>query len=77
MGFIDRLRKNIRRKKIENYIVKCEICNEEKPLITFAKLKKFYKKKICLSCYPKFLTEQKNEWCKNENKCNIKDSSNS
>ena len=68
----DKLRKkNIRRKKIENYIVKCEICNEEKPLITFAKLKKFYKKKICNSCYPSFLTKQKNEWCKNESITNI------
>jgi hypothetical protein len=69
---LDKLRKkNLRKKKQENCLAKCEKCFEEKALKEFAKLKKFYKKKICISCYPKFLTEQKNEWCKNEIKCNI------
>ena len=27
--------------------------------------------KICLSCYPKFLTEQKTAWCKNEHNTNM------
>lgn len=68
----DKIRKkNLRQKKIETTMVKCEKCKEEKALKDFAKLKKFYKIKICLSCYPKFLKEQKNEWCKNETKSNI------
>jgi len=64
-------KKNLRQKKSETVFVKCEKCQEEKALKHFAKLKKFYKKKICISCYPKFLTEQKTEWCKNENNTNI------
>ena len=64
-------KKNLRQKKAENTIVKCEKCQEEKALKCFAKLKKFYKKKICVSCYPKFLTEQKTEWCKNEHNTNM------
>jgi hypothetical protein len=69
---VDKIRKkNLRRKKAETFLAKCEKCNEEKVLNDFAKLKKFYKKKICLSCYPKFLTEQKNEWCKNQHNTNI------
>jgi hypothetical protein len=68
----DKLRKKkLRQKKLETFMAKCEKCEEEKPLKQFAKLKKFYKKKICVSCYPKFLTEQKNEWCKNERATNI------
>ena len=69
---LDKLRKkNLRKTHQESSIVKCEKCLQEKLLKEFTKLKKFYKKKICISCYPKFLTEQKNEWCKNEQKCNI------
>jgi hypothetical protein len=69
---MDKIRKiNVRKKRLETTFVLCEKCNNEKPLKEFAKLKKFYKKKICLSCYPKFLTEQKNEWCKNEHNTNI------
>jgi len=69
---VDKIKKkNLRRKKAETFLAKCEKCNEEKVLNDFAKLKKFYKKKICLSCYPKFLTEQKNEWCKNQHNTNI------
>jgi hypothetical protein len=64
-------KKNLRKKKAETTFVKCEKCNEEKALTYFAKLKKFYKKKICLSCYPIFLTEQKSQWCKNEYNTNI------
>jgi len=68
----DKIRKkNLRIKKSETFMAKCEKCEEEKALKEFAKLKKFYKKKICISCYPRFLTEQKNEWCKNESKSNI------
>ena len=68
----DKIRKkNLRQKRLETFIVKCEKCNKEKLLKDFAKLKKFYKKKICISCYPKFLTEQKNEWCKNESNNNV------
>lgn len=69
---MDKIRKkNLRQKKLESFIAKCEKCNEEKTLKHFAKLKKFYKKKICLSCYPNFLKEQKTEWCKNERETNI------
>ncbi len=68
---MDKLRKkNLRKNKMEKLII-CELCANEKPLKEFAKLKKFYKKKICLSCYPLFLKEQKNEWCKNESNNNI------
>ena len=69
---MDKIRKkNLRQKKAETFLVKCEKCNEEKVLKDFAKLKKFYKKKICNSCYPDFLREQKTEWCKNERATNI------
>ena len=69
---LDKIRKkNQRQKKAENFLAKCEKCNEEKVLNDFTKLKKFYKKKICLSCYPDFLREQKTEWCRNERLTNI------
>ena len=64
-------KKNLRQKRSETIFVKCEKCQEEKALKNFAKLKKFYKKKICISCYPKFLTDQKTEWCKNEHNTNM------
>lgn len=68
----DKIRKkNMRIKKSETFMAKCEKCEEKKALKEFAKLKKFYKKRICISCYPQFLTEQKNEWCKNESLTNI------
>jgi len=68
----DKIRKiNSRRIKSETILAKCEKCDEEKPLKNFAKLKKYYKKKICSSCYPLFLREQKNEWCRNESNNNI------
>jgi len=42
----DKLRKkNLRQKKSETFMAKCEKCEEEKTLKEFAKLKKFYKKK--------------------------------
>jgi len=67
----DKARKKTQRQiKNTTDIIKCEKCNEEKTLANFAKLKKFYKKKICLTCYPSFLTEQKNKWCKNESDSN-------
>ena len=69
---LDKIRKkNLRQKRSETVLVKCEKCQEEKALKNFAKLKKFYKKKICISCYPKFLTDQKTEWCKNEHNTNM------
>lgn len=69
---MDRLRKlNLRKQKSENFMAKCERCNEQKPLKFFAKLKKNYKKKICLVCYPSFVTEQKTLWCKNQRATNI------
>ena len=57
--------------KNETIKAKCEKCFEEKALKDFAKLKKFYKKKICLTCYPAFLTQQKTEWCRKEHNSNI------
>jgi hypothetical protein len=69
---MDKIRKkNQRQKKAETFLAKCEKCDEEKVLKDFAKLKKFYKKKICISCYPEFLREQKTEWCRNERITNI------
>jgi hypothetical protein len=72
MNEMDKIRKkNLRQKKAETFLAKCEKCNEEKVLKDFAKLKKFYKKKICISCYPDFLRIQKTEWCKNERNINM------
>lgn len=69
---LDKIRKKIKRqKKNEGCLAKCEKCSQEKPLNEFAKLKKFYKKKICSVCYPLFLTEQKTEWCRKEMLTNI------
>jgi hypothetical protein len=68
----DKIRKiNDRRIKYEKNLAKCEKCDEEKPLKDFAKLKKYYKKKICISCCPIFLREQKTEWCRKESNTNI------
>jgi hypothetical protein len=68
----DKIRKkNLRKRKIEILLAKCEKCEQEKALQDFVKLKKFYKKKICISCYPMFLTEQKTECGRNESKSNI------
>ena len=64
-------KKKARENRANNTLVKCEKCNEEKTLKNFTKLKKYYKKKICLSCYPLFLREQKTEWCKNEHNTNM------
>jgi hypothetical protein len=72
LNVMDKMRKtNLRKKKSENCLAQCEKCNEEKALKDFSKLKKFYKKKICLQCYPTFLKEQKTEWCKNERNTNM------
>jgi len=69
---MDKSRKKIAREnRANNTLVKCEKCNEEKSLKKFTKLKKYYKKKICLSCYPLFLREQKTGWCKNEHNTNM------
>jgi hypothetical protein len=64
-------KKNLRQKRLETITANCEKCNQNKSLREFAKLKKFYKRKICVSCYPEFLREQKTEWCKNERKINM------
>ena len=68
----DKIRKiKARQIKSETILATCEKCDEEKPLKDFAKLKKYYKKKICLTCYPIFLREQKTEWCRNESNTNM------
>jgi len=67
---MDKIRKKMKRQKKNESIVKCELCSMDKPLKLFAKLKKFYKRKICLECYPSFLTKQKTDWCKKDG-CNI------
>lgn len=68
----DKIRKiNARKNKLENVLATCEKCGEEKPLKHFSKLKKYYKRKICKSCYPIFLREQKTEWCRNESNNNM------
>ncbi len=67
----DKLRKQILRDKKSQVLTLCEICDKEKPLFQFTKLKKFYKRKICFECYPGFLKQQKNEWCKNEHNTNM------
>jgi hypothetical protein len=64
-------KKYLRKVKYETSISRCEKCGLEKVLKEFSKLKKFYKKKICLECYPEFLREQKKEWCKNERNTNM------
>ena len=58
-------------KRLNNCVTICEKCNTEKKLYNFAKLKKNYKRKICLDCYPTFLKEQNAEWCKNERNTNM------
>jgi hypothetical protein len=69
---LDKIRKkNLRQKKAETFLAKCEKCDQEKVLKDFSKLKKYYKKKICISCYPDFLKEQKTEWCRNERNSNM------
>jgi len=63
------LKKNVRIKNLETLTI-CEICNQTKKLYDFAKLKKFYKKHICLECYPNFLIKQKIDWDKKKNSIN-------
>lgn len=68
---MDKLRKKKIRETNSRSLHMCEKCCIEKPLYSFAKLKKFYKLKICVDCYPNFLKEQKNEWCRKEGKSNV------
>jgi hypothetical protein len=69
---LDKIRKKKQREKKSNtFLVKCEICEEEKVLKEFAKLKKHYKRKICFQCYPTYLREQKTMWCEKEHTTNI------
>ena len=68
----DKQRKICARKKHkETTFVVCELCNQSRALHFFAKLKKFYKKKICTYCYPHFLKMNKLEWCKKEHNGNM------
>ena len=68
----NKIKKNNNRQiKSENILAKCEKCYEEKPLKNFAKLKKYYKKKICSTCYPIFLRDQQTELSRNESNNNI------
>jgi len=58
----DKLRKKEKRKKrIETTYAECCICKISKILKYFSKLKKFYKKKICLECYPEYVRDLKNK----------------
>lgn len=67
----DKNRKKEKRKIInETSFFECSTCKISKPLKEFTKLKKYYKKKICTSCYPSFLTRQKTEWCSKEHNRN-------
>jgi hypothetical protein len=66
----DKLRKKKKRQKhVETTYVECSRCSEKKALKEFAKLKK-YDKKVCLLCYPLYLTECKTEWCAKERRVN-------
>lgn len=62
-------KKKARKKRLETTIVKCSRCEEEKKLADFSILKK-YDKKVCLACYPKYLTDCKTKWCSEERKNN-------
>lgn len=64
-------KKNLRKKHLETAIYKCNLCNVDKFLKDFAKLKKNYKKKVCLDCYPTFLKNEKNQYNANERVVNI------
>lgn len=67
----DKKRKNEQRKqKYETTFIECNVCKNSKYLKEFAKLKKYYKQKVCLNCYPTFLKNQKNEWCSLERQRN-------
>ena len=69
---MDKIRKkNFRKKHLETAIFKCSLCNVDKTLNKFSKLKKNYKKKVCLECYPAFVKSEKNKWCANESKSNM------
>ena len=68
---MDKIRKKNNRQKKNESIVKCELCLMDKPLKQYAKLKKYYKRKICLECYPTFLSKQRNDWCKKESSTNM------
>jgi hypothetical protein len=69
---MDKIRKkNLRKKHLETAIFKCSLCNVDKTLNKFSKLKKNYKKKVCLECYPAFVKSEKNKWCANEHKSNM------
>lgn len=67
----DKLRKNERRKQYNSNTFKCcDLCKQNKCLNDFTKLKVNYKRNICLACYPLFLRNEKNEWCKKERENN-------
>lgn len=47
-----------RQRQMEKIVAKCNRCNQEKPLREFAKMKK-YDGKVCLPCYPGYLSQCK------------------
>jgi len=61
------LEKQLQCSKLNTFMKKCEICNENKLLKNFEKLKKYYKKQICSVCFPSFIAGQKNKSIKNDN----------
>lgn len=66
----DKNRKKLKRQKYsENTFVECSECSLKKNIKEFSILKK-YKKKVCLQCYPVYLTRCKTEWCSKETKKN-------
>ena len=67
---IKKIKKEQRKRKYETTFIECNICKNSKSLKEFAKLKKYYKQKVCLNCYPTFLKNQKNEWCSLERQRN-------
>ncbi len=68
----DKYHKKKRRKNYrQNTFKTCYICNVSKCINDLARLKKNINTPICLVCYPKFLQEEKNRWCRNERKKNI------
>lgn len=61
MNYMDKIRKQqLRQKRAETFMVKCEKCHEEKALKYFAKLKKFYKKKNLFILLSIFFNRTKN-----------------
>lgn len=68
---MDKIRKwNKRQNILDTQFVICIICNINKSLRYFTKLKKNCDKKICIECYPQFVKLEKNKWCNEQTKSN-------